>query len=445
MQITITALATDTSGNRGRIPAQVLVAIVADQPPSIAITSPASGLSARNGDRIVVTARGLDDLGLAQLGFRAQTGKPQDAANRPIVPVVADRSEEFVFFVPQDAPPGATIRIDASAVDTKGQVGAAPAVELVVLDAVPPTITITGLATGARVRPGQQATAIVSASDVGHVQSITFGASGVTAFAQTRVLDPTQPAVFASFSFAIPATARPGEFINLDASALDKAGNVTNAARVILPIADLTPPTVQLRTSNGRLEMVPGREVIVIAEVEDEVGVTRVDLSGSGAFSLSDTRQITPPLGSAVATFTINVPAGIADGAVLNLQATATDIAGNVSDATILSLTATTLIDITLPPSVIVMAGETRDITVELSAPAPAGGLRVDFASRNADIAVAAPSVLFAEGEMSRTVAITGIAGGVVSIDALVQGVQRATMTHDSARRDRAWPGADGA
>src|SRR5204863_3279450 len=112
-----------------------------------------------------------------------------------------------------------------------------------------------------------------------------------------------------------------------------------------------------------------------------------------------------------------------------NLQATATDLAGNVSDATVLALTATSLLDITMPSSVILMAGETREVTVDLSTPAPAGGLRVDFASRNADIAAVAPSVLFAEGELSRTVAITGVSGGVVSIDALVQGVQRATMT----------------
>src|SRR4029077_10392346 len=110
--------------------------------------------------------------------YRAQTGKPQDAATRAVSPAATDRTESFVFFVPEDAAPGSTIRIEASAVDTKGQVSQAAPVELTVLDAVHPVVTITGLASGAKLRPGQQATAVVSAQDLGGIASITFRSSG---------------------------------------------------------------------------------------------------------------------------------------------------------------------------------------------------------------------------------------------------------------------------
>jgi hypothetical protein len=393
------------------------------------ILSPATGTSARNGDRIVVQVRATDDLGIVNIGYRAQTGKPQDAANQGVSPAATDRTDSFVFFIPADAAPGAVIRIDATTVDTKGQVTQAAPIELAVEDAVAPTVAITGLATGAKLRPGQQATAVVSAQDIGGIASITFRSSGATASEQTRPIDPALPSVAAAFSFTIPPSAQPGDVVNLDAIAVDRAGNTTAAARLILPIIDEVPPTIALRTSSGSLEIAPGSPVTIIADVEDEIGVTRVDLAGDGAFTVADARQISPPLGSAQATFTINVPAGLAEGSVLNLRATATDISNNVSTPATLTLTVRAVSDVTLPASVIVIAGQSETVQVTLPAPAPAGGLTVTFSSRNATVAQPAASAHFNEGETSASLQIDGIAGGVTTIDAFVGGVQRASMT----------------
>ena len=46
--------------------------------------------------------------------------------------------------------------------------------------------------------------------------------------------------------------------ITLTASATDASGNVGTAATVPLAVADQAPPTLVLRTGNGRLEAVPG-------------------------------------------------------------------------------------------------------------------------------------------------------------------------------------------
>src|SRR5207249_2915550 len=79
-QIKVSAVATDTSGTRGITPAVTLITVVADAPPTIAITTPAAGASAANGQRVDVTVKTTDDVGIQQVSFRAQTGNAQDAA-----------------------------------------------------------------------------------------------------------------------------------------------------------------------------------------------------------------------------------------------------------------------------------------------------------------------------------------------------------------------------
>src|SRR5262249_28698105 len=251
-----------------------------------------------------------------------------------------------------------------------------------------------------------QANAIIQAADAGGIAAITFRATGVTAFDETRTIDPAQAGVVASFKFGIPANARPGDLINVDATAVDKAGNSTDAARVVLPIADLTPPTVHIRPANGLPTMSPGNPITVIVDADDESSVKRIDLAGDGGFTVADSRQISPPTGSAQAAFTIHLPPGLSDGLLLNLQARASDTSDNVSEPALLSLTALTLTGVTLPPSVIVIAGESVAIPVQLSSPAPAGGLRVDFTSRDANVALVTSSITFAAGESAASISV---------------------------------------
>ena len=52
--------------------------MIADAPPTASITTPASGLLAANGQRIDVTVRGTDDVGVTQVGFKARVGDRND-------------------------------------------------------------------------------------------------------------------------------------------------------------------------------------------------------------------------------------------------------------------------------------------------------------------------------------------------------------------------------
>jgi len=428
-QIRISAFATDTSGNRATIETATTMLVTPDQPPIATITAPASGVTAKNGDLITVTVRATDDLGVTKEGYKAQTGKPQDASLVTLGQPSLDHTETFSFHVPADAGPGSTIVIEASALDSKGQVGQAAPVSVTVLDAVPPVVSITGASTGQTVRPGQTTSVVVSAQDLGGVSTISFSASGAAVFSDSRPLDGAPANALVSFSVQVPANAVPGQNVTLNATAVDKAGNIGTAATIDLPVADTVPPTVALRTDAGATFIVPSRAFTVIADASDGIGVARVELTGSGAFTVSDVKQVAPPTGDAHVPFTINVPANTLAGAVLNLQARAFDTSNNVSTTAFLSLTVKTLIDVVLPPSVVVPAGQSIDVQVQVPGGGPATGQFVTFTTTNAGIATVTPSLVFGAGETSKPITIAGQSGGSVTISALVQGVERASMT----------------
>jgi hypothetical protein len=426
--IKVSAVATDTSGRRGP-PLATYVPITLDVPPTAVITVPPASLTPINGDQVDVTITGTDDVGVAQISFKAQTGKPVDAATRQIAPPVKNHSEAFGFIVPMDAIPGSTIAIQGSVVDTKGQVVDAAPVNVVVRDAVPPTVKITGATSGTLVRPGQQTTVVVTVQDAGLVRSVTFKASGVAALTQTRVIDPPQASIVTSFVVSVPAGAQPPQSLTLDATAEDRAGNVGSAARVILPVGDNVAPTISsMHTDSGRLQIVPGRSVTVQVDAGDDLGVSEIDLHGDGAFAVDTANAIAPPLATASTTFTLQVPADAVPGTVLLLRATAVDLSGNASAPATLALTVTAFPDVTFGPSLILTAGETKDLAVHLSTPAPSGGLRVDFAS-DTTIATTTPFVTFVEGQADATISVSGVGGGTAFINALIQGVQRGSAT----------------
>ena len=426
--IKVSAIATDTSGRRGP-PLITYVPITLDVPPTALITVPAASLTPINGQQVDVTVSATDDVGLAQVSFRAQTGKPIDAATHAVTPPVKNRTESFGFIVPADAIPGSSIAIQASVTDTKGQVVNADPVNVVVRDAVPPTVKITGATSGTLVRPGQQTTVLVTVQDAGLVKSLTFKASGVAALTQTRVIDPPQASIVTSFVVSIPAGAQPPQSLTLDATAEDRAGNVGSAARVILPVGDNVAPTISsMHTDSGRLQIVPGRSVTIQVDADDDLGVSEIDLHGDGAFVVDTAKAIAPPLATASTTFSVQVPADAVPGTVLLLRATAVDLSGNASAPATLALTVTAFPDVTFGPSLIMAAGETKDLAVQLSAPAPSGGLRVDFAT-DTTIATATPFLVFAQGQTDATISVSGVAGGTAFINALIQGVQRGSAT----------------
>ena len=195
-----------------------------------------------------------------------------------------DNTQVFTFYVPAALAPGSTITIEASVVDTRAHVAAASPLPVGVLDAVGPTVSITGVTSGERVQPGQSLTVVVSARDPGGVAKIGFVASNAASFVAERVVAPAQADVVTTFSFTVPQNASSSSRVDLDAYAIDAAGNRTNAARKVLPVADRVSPTVTLRTESGSLNMVPGHTVNVIVEGNDDIAVATLTLASAGGF-----------------------------------------------------------------------------------------------------------------------------------------------------------------
>ena len=426
--IKISAVATDTSGNRGTA-VDTLFTITPDTSPAVAITAPATGAAFKTGERVNVAVTTADDLGVSLVGYQAVGGVAPAAATAEIIPAAPTVSKAFAFYVPVDAMPGSTIVVNATAIDTKGQNTKATPVSVTVLDATPPAVQFTGTSSGSKVKPGQQVTAVVSASDLGGVSSLEFRVSGGTVYTETRAIDPALASVASSFTFIVSASVGPLDTVNLDVVAVDKAGNRASAAQVVLPVADLKPPQATIRTLSGSTDMVPGQLVTVVVEASDEVGIQRVDLSGTGAFSYANSKGISPPLGSVQAQFTLQIPGTLPDDATLTLQGTATDLTGNVSQPAVLVLKSEALPVVTLPPSLVINAGEIKTLEMQLASPAPASGMVVNVVSANAGIAVATPTVVFAAGEQVKTFSVTGVTGGTTQLRAFIGGVDRGSMT----------------
>ncbi len=426
-QIKITAAATDTSGNRGPF-ATAFVGVKPDQVPTVSITAPAANATFRNGDVVSVSVQGTDDVGISQVAYRAATGDPRHAATRTITPAAGTRTETFSFEVPANAAPGAPLRIDATVVDTKGQVVEASPVTVAVLDGVGPTVSITGVSSGLRVRPGSTVSVVVVAEDAGLVSRIDFSVGGVTVKSERRDLVPPQASAATTFSFVVPPTAAPTDRAFLNATAYDVAGNQAAAAQVVLPVSDAVPPQItSFTTGNGRLDMVPGQPASLTVTASDEIGVARVVVSGTGAFTFNDSKSTTP-LGEVSTTFTFTVPATIVAGQTATFTARAIDISGNQSVPATITLTARLVGDVTLPSSEIVIAGESTDVTLELAAPAGAGGQVVDLASTDANIASVPAFVVVPQGQASTTFALAGVSGGSATIRASIDSIERASM-----------------
>ncbi|WP_211360494.1 carboxypeptidase regulatory-like domain-containing protein [Geobacter argillaceus] len=426
--IRISAVATDTSGNRGTA-VDTLFTITADTPPTVAISAPADGSAFKTGERVNVSVAANDDLGVSLVGYQAIGGQAPAAATTDVVPASTATTKNFAFYVPVDAIPGSTITVNATAIDTKGQTTKARPVNITVLDATPPQVGFTSPVTGAKVKPGQQVTAVVSAADLGGVASLEFRVSGGTVYSENRVIDPALNAVATTFTFTVSPAASPLETVNLDVTAVDKAGNRASAGQVKLAVADTHAPQVTLRTLTGSTEMVPGQPLTIVVDASDEVGVQRIDLTASGALTYANAKGISPPLGSAQAQFLITIPTTLADGATLNLQATAVDLSGNVSAPASLVLRGQSLPGVTLPASLVLNAGDQRQIDLLLSAPAPANGAIVSITSANAGIAVATPTLIFAPGEQSKPITISAVSGGTVQLRAFIGSVERTAMT----------------
>ena len=213
---------------------------------------------AANGQRVDFAVTAGDDVGVEKVSFNAMTGEARDAAKRAAAPPVLQRSDTFGFIVPANALPGSSIAVQGRRSTPKARRPAPPS---------PPSSARRDCAGdhGDRRLVRRQ---VAGAAD--HDRGVRGGRgrhhvdhaeSGRRDGAEPdQAIDPPRNSIVTTFTVMVPASAQPPQSLTIDASAEDRAGNVGNAPRAILPVADKNAPVVtSLRTSTGALQAVPGR------------------------------------------------------------------------------------------------------------------------------------------------------------------------------------------
>src|SRR5581483_4379665 len=114
----------------------------------------------------------------------------------------------------------------------------------------------------------------------------------------------------------IPATAPNGATMTVRVHARDAASNTSDEASLVLTIGDSTPPVLTVLEPADGATVAPGGILTVRAHATDDVGVKRFTVAATGVLTASDTRDISPAITPADATFSINVPTGTPAGTI---------------------------------------------------------------------------------------------------------------------------------
>ncbi|MGH8746240.1 MAG: Ig-like domain-containing protein, partial [Burkholderiales bacterium] len=284
-------------------------------PPTVSISSPASGASV--GGTFTVSASASDDVGVAGVQFQldgANLGTEVSAAPYSLAWDTSTAS-------------GGSHTLTAVARDTAGDKTTSSPVTVTVSnapppDTTPPTVGLTSPASGATVSGSISVTA--SAADNVGVAGVQFQLDGANLGAQDAA---------APYSMSWNTTAASNGSHTLTAVARDAAGNATTSAPVSVvvsnaPPVDTTPPTVAI-TAPAAGATVSGT-LSLTASASDNVGVAGVQFRLDGA-----------NLGTEVsaAPYSLAWDTTTASNGKHTLTATARDAAGNKTTSAALGVT----------------------------------------------------------------------------------------------------------
>gem|GEM_PF-1040669 len=254
--ISLGARAVDFGGNI-TLAQEVQVTVTPNQPPVVAITSPAPGFSAVETSTVLISVSASDDVAVAAVDL---------LVNGQVVDTLTAAPYDFSFVLPQGA---STLTLGARATDVGGLTTLAPEVQVTVTANQPPSLSIVSPAPGTTVVERASLRVTAQADDDLGVASVDFFANG------SPVGTATEPPF--SVVFSVPAGVTD---LALGATATDVLGSQTSAAVVhLIVIPD--PGT----TAIGRVLDADGNP-LVGADVRC-VGVQGLSAAG-GNFSIAN-------------------------------------------------------------------------------------------------------------------------------------------------------------
>lgn len=248
-------VAKDTLG-QASAESRVPVTVLAGDPPSISIQSPAAGAVLLSGSSVPVTFASSDDLGVASVTLRL--GASTVTVSRPAaIATVA-------LPVPVVSMPG-TLELTAAASDLAGLTASASVSVEVQPDAAP-VVTVSSPAPGVRVRGG-------ASLAVGGTLSDDNGRASLTATLGAASRSVTAVGSF-SFSLAAPVVAAETP-MTLALRARDETGH--SASPIDVPVVvepDVLGPTVTIASPAAGASVIGGRRLSLTASASDDVAVT---------------------------------------------------------------------------------------------------------------------------------------------------------------------------
>jgi hypothetical protein len=288
------------------------------------------------------------------------------------------------------------------------------------------------------------------------ITGVNVGTANITASA-TGYTSSTQPVqVTATLSFAQPSITINGaatQNVALTLSAPPPGGltvNLTssnpgvatvpltaifpaNATTVNVPITGVGPGSAVIHASatnvpdaTTSVTVQSAGTINVPANVSTQLGLSAplaISLSAAPSSPVTVTLTSTDPTKVGVSTNTVTIAAGQTSPATqpqvtgLNIGTASVNVTapGYTSGSTSVQVGATINF---AQPTLTITGTATQNITLNLSAAAPAGGLTVNLSSSNTGVATVPPSVSFAQGSTAVSVPVTGVASGSAVIHA---------------------------
>lgn len=348
--ITVRARSRDAAGN---FSSETSLALTTGDtaPPAVSIGQPADGLVVTPGQPVTVQATGVDDVGVAQIVFRAR-GVINVDETRPFTPAVTPAQAAFNVPTTASTPAGALI-LTVQAFDVAGNPSAEVTRAVTVRDATAPVVSISSPANGATIDPRVPLNVSVLASDTVGVAETGLATTGLLTTNTARAINPAQTSSSEQFTVTFAELPVAGGQLTLTGSARDGAGNQGLSPSVTVTVQDVVAPTVAAVTPANGATGVETSSAVVITFTEPMDRMTliasAIRLSG-GAAPVATTLVVAADDRSV--TLTPAAPLAINTLYSVVVDATARDRAANAMVAAFASTFRTVSPDSTAPTMV---------------------------------------------------------------------------------------------
>jgi hypothetical protein len=301
----LTAQAYDTSNNTASSSA-ISVTIADTIPPTVSITSPASGTKVTATTTISATAS--DNIAVSKVQFYVDG----------ILKGTSTASPYSYAWNTAGLAAGTSHALIAQAYDTSNNTASSTAVSVTIADVTPPTVSITAPTAGSKVTG--TTTISATASDNVGVAHVDFYVD--------NILKGTSTASPYSYAWSTSGLTVNSSH-SLVAKAYDAAGNTASSTAVAVTIADVTAPTTSITSPTNNSQVTHSTNVTISATASDNVGVTKVEFYVNSALTCTTTSS---PYSCVWA-----VPSS--KGTAYSLQTKAYDAANNIGSSTVVKVT----------------------------------------------------------------------------------------------------------